>query len=101
MPPAMVKLKRPPLTTGALIVGLTGLMTVTKKFCIALKLGEPLSATFTLIGCVIGDCAMVGRQVNTPLLALTLAPLGGLSKLNDNNCAGTSASAARFVNVNV
>ena len=74
-----------------------GRVTNTVKLCVALKLGEPLSVTMTLIGFVLGLCAMVGRQLKMPLLALTDEPDGFPCKLNVNVCAGMLVSLALLV----
>jgi hypothetical protein len=70
----MSREKRPLLTAGPLKAGGCGRVTVTVKFCVAPIAGVPLSQTTTAIGLVEGDCAMAGRQENTPLVALTMAP---------------------------
>src|SRR5271168_4413475 len=78
-------------------VGLAGWVTVAVKLCGALSGGTRLSETTTVTVCVEGDCAMVGRQVNTPLLGLMEAPAGGLSKLKVNDSGGLLGSLARLV----
>ena len=60
-----------------------------------------MSATNTATVCVEGDCAMVGRQVNKPLLELMAALVGAVSKLKVKVCAGMSASLAELVTSNV
>src|SRR5689334_7473487 len=85
---------------GAFIPGADGRSTVTRKFCVALWMGAPSSATRTLSR-LVAACAMAGRQTKMPLLALMLAPAGGLSKLNVRICGGASRSVALFVIVNV
>ena len=64
-------------------------------------MGTPLSAKTTATVCVEGDCAMVGRQVNTPLLELMAALVGALSKLKVKVWGGISASLAELVTSNV
>src|SRR3989442_4906589 len=50
--------------------------TMTVKLRVSLAGGEPLSVTWTVIGLMLGPCASVGVQVNTPLVGLMLAPAG-------------------------
>ena len=82
-------------------VGVAGFVTVTTKFCVALIAGVPLSDTATETVCVDGDWAMVGRQVNTPLLLLIAALVGAVNRLKLNACEGISVSPARLVIVKV
>src|SRR5262245_41126532 len=71
------------------------------KLFVSLRLGEPLSLTRTITLFVLGPCASVGVQVNTPLVALILAPGGALTKLNESVLAGLSGSVAEAVSVSV
>ena len=48
-----------------------------------------------------GDCAMVGRQLKTPELALITDPVGATGRLQETVWAGSSGSAAVFVIVSV
>ena len=64
-------------------------------------MGTPLSETTTATVCVEGDCAMVGRQVNTPLLELMAALVGAMSKLKARVWGGLSVSLAEFVTCSV
>ena len=82
-------------STGALFTSFT----TTVKLFVSLKLGTPLSATRTVIVLVPGPCVSLGVQLNPPLLALMLAPGGGLIKLNVSVLAGRSASVAVTVSV--
>ena len=82
-------------STGALFTSFT----TTVKLFVSLKLGTPLSVTRTVIVLVPGPCVSLGVQLNTPLLALMLAPDGGLIKLNVSVLAGRSASVAVTVSV--
>src|SRR6266550_788401 len=76
--------------------------TMTLNVLSSLAGGTPLSVTRTLMLLVIEAYFKDGVQVNTPLVALIVAPVGGLgSKLNVSAFAGTSGSVAEFVNVNV
>src|SRR5947208_2024653 len=62
---------------------------------ISLEGGEPSSVTSTVIRFVLGPCASVGDQVNTPFVELMLAPSGAPgSKLNVRVLAGRSGSVA-------
>src|SRR5206468_3918974 len=83
-------------STGALFTSFT----TTVKLRISLRLGVPLSVTCTLIVFVLGPCVSFGVQLNTPLLALIVAPAGALIKLNDIALAGTSGSLAVIASVN-
>src|SRR5205809_5391370 len=60
-------------STGALFTSFT----TTVKLRVSLSGGEPLSVTRAVTVFVAGPCASVGVHVNTPLLALMLAPDGG------------------------
>src|SRR5262245_1247749 len=84
-------------STGALFSSVT----TTVKFCVALRGGVPLSATRTVRIFVLGPCAAVGVQVNTPVVGLRLAPGGAESRLNVSVFVGTSPSSAVIVNVSV
>jgi hypothetical protein len=89
------------LAIAAKIGALFTSFTTTEKLCVALRLGEPLSATRTVISVVLGPCASVGVQLNTPLLELMLAPDGGEMRLNVSVLVGTSPSEALAVSVKV
>src|SRR5207249_4712014 len=74
----------------------------TVKLRAALVGGGPSSVTRTVIRFVLGPCASVGVQVNTPLVALMLAPPGAPpSRLSADLLAGRSGSVAVFVTTNV
>src|SRR5262245_23631562 len=75
--------------------------TVTRKLCVALRLGEPLSATFRRTRLVLFACATAGLHVNRPVFVPMAEPLGEANKLNANVCQGRSASLARFVTTSV
>src|SRR5207244_3923226 len=64
------------------------------------KGGVPLSVTRTVTVFVLGPWISFGVHVNTPLLALIVAPAGALIKLNDIALAGTSGSLAVIASVN-
>src|SRR5437867_4492279 len=81
-------------STGATFTSLT----TTVNVFASLNAGEPLSVTRTVTALVLGPCASVGVQVNTPLVALMLAPAGAPgSRLKVKVLA--SASVAVAVNV--
>src|SRR3974390_927556 len=96
----MRRAKLPLVREAALRVGETGRVTVTRKLCVALNGGRPLSETATRTVWVDGDWAMAGRQVKRPLLVLMTAPVGALSRLKVRACAGTSGSVAELVSAN-
>src|SRR5580765_5164420 len=76
--------------------------TTTMKLRVSLEGGEPSSVTRTVIRLVLGPCASVGVQENTPLVGLMLARAGPPgSKLKVSVLAGMSASVAVFVTTNV
>src|SRR5665213_1258256 len=77
------------VNTGAVLTSLT----TTVNDLVLLKLGEPLSVTFTVTVLVLGPCASVGVQVMLPLAA-TLKPLGPETSANVNVFAGISESLA-------
>src|SRR4029077_8024099 len=81
------------------MTGDAGIVTVTKKLCVALRLGVPLSATFKRTSWFAPTCDMVGRHENTPVPASSVAPPGSVSGLNVNDCHGWSGSVAVFVMV--
>src|SRR2546426_706894 len=84
-------------STGALFASLT----TTVKLLVSLNEGMPLSVTRMVRIKVLGLCAAVGVQVNTPVLGLMLAPGGSETKLNVRMFVGTSTSSAVMVNVSV
>src|SRR5438093_1012151 len=85
-------------STGATFTSLT----TTVNVFASLNAGEPLSVTRTVTALVLGPCASVGVQVNTPLVALMLAPAGAPgSRLKVRVLAGRSGSVAVFVTTNV
>lgn len=71
------------------------------KFCVALLKGSPLSVMETLRRFVVGDCAMAGRQLKTPLFVLNVVPARGVSSRHFKVCAGRSESVAGFARVRV
>src|SRR3954470_15771428 len=78
--------------------GLFDSSTITVKLWVALREGEPLSATRIAITFVLPPCVSDGVQLNTPLVRE--APVGAPgSKLYVSACAGISLSLAKFVNV--
>src|SRR5213076_2586328 len=76
-------------------------VTMTLKLRASLEGGEPLSVTRTVIGFVLGPCASVGVQVNTPVFASRLTPVGAETRLKVKVLAGTSGSPARLVTTSV
>src|SRR5881394_1487746 len=82
--------------TGALLTS----PTMTVKLLVALRAGTPLSVTFTVIRLVLGPCASVGVQVNTPVLVSMVIPAGEDTRLNADVLAGMSLSAAELVTTN-
>src|SRR4051812_27475560 len=77
-------------STGAMFTSLT----VTMKEFVALKEGEPLSVTTTVIVLVLGPWASVGVQVIAPEAGLMDIPEGGESRLKVRLLAGMSESVA-------
>src|SRR5439155_1312308 len=74
-------------------------VTTTVKLRASLEGGEPLSVTSTVTRLVLGPCASVGVQVNTPLVALMLAPAGSPgSKLNVRRSPSGSVAVAVKLN---
>ena len=67
----------------------------------ALRLGLPLSDTFTVITLVLGPWASVGVQLNTPVLGFRFTPTGAETRAKVSVLAGTSASVAVFVTTSV
>src|SRR5262249_44258205 len=93
----MIKLNMPLLIPAATAEGATSGLTMTLKFCVALRFGVPLSVTTTLNGFVVLAWVTDGRQVRMPLVALMVALVGASGKLKVSVCAGTSASVAWLV----
>src|SRR5207249_2469415 len=77
--------------------GVDGCRTITEKRCMALIGGVPLSVTTTLKRFVEGDCEIVGRQTNRPLVALMIAPTACAAMVQVSVWAGTSVSTAVLV----
>src|SRR6266550_2748069 len=76
--------------------------TMTVKLRASVEGREPSSVTRTVIRFVLGPWASVGVQVNTPLVALMLAPAGAPeSRLKVKLLAGRSGSVAEFVTTSV
>src|SRR5437867_3029511 len=74
--------------------------TITVKLLLSLSGGVPLSVTLIVIGFVLGPCASVGVQANTPVLGSTLTPAGPETRLKVSVLAGRSASVAVLVRTN-
>src|SRR5439155_22132434 len=83
--------------TGAAFTSLT----TTVKLRLLLSAGVPLSVTRTVIGFVLGPCASVGVQVNTPVFASRLTPVGAETRAKVKVLAGTSGSTAVLVTTSV
>ena len=75
--------------------------TVTVKLCVALKLGDPLSATFKVKAFVMPACVTSGRHENAPLLVFKAALPGPVSKLKVKVCGGWSVSVTLAVKATV
>ena len=78
--------------------------TVTVKLFVALKLGEPLSATATANKLVVPAWLTNGRQTTSAFVGfkvVSVALAGPFNKVNVNVCAGKSGSLAKFVTVKV
>src|SRR5947207_13145247 len=70
------------------------------KLWVALKLGVPLSATRISTTFVLGDCALLGVQVKTPLELSRLAPVGAPApRVKFRICAGRSGSFTTLLTV--
>src|SRR5439155_22547315 len=74
--------------------------TITAKLLLSLNGGVPLSVTLTVIRFVLGPCASVGVQVNTPLLGSTVTPAGPDTRVRVSGVAGRSVSVAQLVRTN-
>src|SRR5712664_568223 len=74
--------------------GLLTSLTVTVKVFVALRGGEPLSVTTTVIVLVLGPWASVGVQLIKPLAGLMVIPIGGDKRLKVRMFAGRSGSVA-------
>ena len=62
--------------------------TVTVKLCVALKLGVPLSETFSVKLLVELACVTSGRKENAPLLVFSVAFVAPASSANVSVCGG-------------
>src|SRR5262245_30977361 len=85
------------VNTGALFTSLT----TSVKLFVSSSVGAPLSVTRMLMMFVLGPCASVGAQVNTPVTGLIAAPDGGFSRLNVSVSAAPSGSVAVTFTVNI
>src|SRR5262245_8191585 len=79
--------------------GLFASVTTTTKLFVSLNGGDPLSVTRTVTVLVLGPCASAGIQLNSPL-AVRVAPLGPVNRLNVSVFAGRSESVAVIVKLN-
>src|SRR6266446_8167896 len=74
---------------------------MTVKLLVSLNGGLPLSVTRTVMTCVLGPCASVGVQVNTPVAGLRLTPVGAATSEKVSVFVGMSGSVAVLVTVRV
>src|SRR5712671_3915523 len=81
-----------PLNTGASLTSSTVIV-------IDASVWVTPSDTRTVNGYEPGPCASLGVQVNSPVIASMLAPVGAPTRLNVSVCAGMSLSVALAVNV--
>src|SRR5580765_3676075 len=87
------------VNTGALFISSSVTMTV--KLAVSLSGGEPLSVTRRVMKLMLGSCASVGVQLNTPLLGSRLTPSGAESRLKVSVLAGRSRSVTALVSTSV
>src|ERR1039458_6957211 len=76
-------------------------LTMTKKVCVALILGVPLSATFSVKLLVEFACVTSGRKENVPLLVLSVALVAPASSAKVSVCGGWSVSVALAVKATI
>src|SRR5712664_1495745 len=74
---------------------------MTVKLLVSLSGGLPLSVTRTVTTLVLGPCASVGVQVNTPVAGLRLTPVGAATSEKVSVFVGMSGSVAVLVTVRV
>src|SRR5260221_13671947 len=72
---------------------------MTVKLLVSLNGGLPLSVTRTVMTLVLGPCASVGVQVNTPVAESSVTPLGAATSENVSVFVGISGSVAELVTV--
>src|SRR6478736_527 len=94
-------LNAPLFTLGFANTGWVGCSTVTANVWMALRLGNPLSLTFTITESTFDDCVMPGRQVIKPLVALMVTPLGAPTRLKVSDCGGASGSTTLLLTIMV
>ena len=90
------------LTNGT--VGNDRGLTVIVKLCVALRLGEPLSATFSVTGLMVLASVTAGRQLKAALVLLigvNVALAGALSRLKVSVGVGELVSVATAVTATV
>ena len=63
-------------------------LTTTEKLCVALKLGVPLSETFSVKLLLEFACVTSGRNENAPLLVLSVVFVAPASSAKVNVCGG-------------
>ena len=71
------------------------------KLCVALRMGEPLSATFRANELVVLALVTAGRHANAPVLAFNVAVPMPLKRLKVRVCGGWSVSVALAVKATV
>ena len=71
------------------------------KLLVALRGGEPLSVTTTVIVLTLGPCNSPGVQLIAPVSGTIVIPAGGESRLNSRLFAGISESVAEAETDNV
>src|ERR1017187_1951260 len=72
-------------------------LTMTEKVCVALILGVPLSATFSVKLLLEFACVTSGRKLNVPLLVFSVALVAPASSAKVSVCGGKSVSIALAV----
>src|ERR1044071_1035392 len=97
----MLKPRCPPVKKTLLISGAESGFTKTAKVCVALRLGVPLSETFSVKLFVEFACVTSGRKENAPLLVSSVAFAGPDSNAKVSVCGGWFVSVALAVNATV
>ena len=86
--PLTLKLNCPPANEMLLMPGAESGLTITEKVCMALRLGVPLSATFSVKLLVEFAWVTSGRKLNAPLLVFSVALAAPASSAKVNVCGG-------------
>src|SRR5581483_5299086 len=95
------KLNCPPANEMLLMPGAGSGLTTTEKFCVALRLGVPLSATFSVKLFVEFACVTSGRNENAPLFVLSVALVAPASSAKVSVRCGWLESVALAVKATV